>query len=267
MTAMPRSPWQQRIHRAQDALAQYAFSSEILKFYMNIAGFQEDLHRRLGSVFQSPEGLGNGRLGDTELYELGRHFDSFLRLSETDGPDALASLSRKLRVRGDGYWHDLLQNAWEVSSPSDAQGFLAWAFLQPYAELRRSRASGPPSDSARALCRFCNRRPAVALLRPLGEGSARSLVCCFCLAEWEFRRIRCPACGEENDRKLPVFTGPDFDYIRLGCCDTCKTYIKTIDLTRNGHADPIVDDLASTPLDLWARDRGYARLQPNFLGL
>ena len=92
------------------------------------------------------------------------------------------------------------------------------------------------------------------------------MICAFCLGEWDFRRILCPGCGEENYQKLPVFHAEDFDYIRIECCDTCKTYIKTVDLTKNGHAETFVDDLASSPLDLWTRDRGYARLQPNFLG-
>ena len=104
-------------------------------------------------------------------------------------------------------------------------------------------------------------------LRQRGEGAARSLICPFCLGEWDFRRILCPGCGEENHQKLPVFHAEDFDYVRIECCDTCKTYIKTVDFTKNGHAEVLVDDLASSPLDLWARDRGYARLQANFLGV
>jgi len=50
------------------------------------------------------------------------------------------------------------------------------------------------------------------------------------------------------------------------CCDSCKTYIKTIDLTKNGRAEPVVDELASAPLDLWARERSFAKLQSNVLG-
>ena len=45
------------------------------------------------------------------------------------------------------------------------------------------------------------------------------------------------------------------------------TYVKTIDLTRDGLAVPVVDDLASVTLDLWARERGYQRLYPNLLRL
>ena len=101
----------------------------------------------------------------------------------------------------------------------------------------------------------------------MGDGGARSMICSFCFAEWEFRRIVCPGCGEENDKKLAVFTASDFDYIRVECCDSCKTYIKTVDLTKNGRAEPMVDELASAPLDLWAREHGYAKLQTNLMGI
>ncbi len=138
-------------------------------------------------------------------------------------------------------------------SPSDAQGFLALAFLQPYAELLRWRAALKSRDVAYAVCPFCNRRPGFGVMRQMGDGASRSLVCSFCLAEWEFRRLVCPGCGEENDKKLPVFTADDFDYIRVECCESCKTYIKTVDLTKNGRAEPLVDELASAPLDLWVK--------------
>jgi formate dehydrogenase maturation protein FdhE len=42
--------------------------------------------------------------------------------------------------------------------------------------------------------------------------------------------------------------------------------LRTIDLTKNGRAIPIVDDLAAIPLSLWADEHGYTRLQPNLLG-
>ena len=45
------------------------------------------------------------------------------------------------------------------------------------------------------------------------------------------------------------------------------TYIKSIDLTKNGRAEPLVDELASAPLDLWAREHGYAKLHSNVMGM
>jgi formate dehydrogenase maturation protein FdhE len=40
-----------------------------------------------------------------------------------------------------------------------------------------------------------------------------------------------------------------------------------VDLTKNGHAEPVVDELASAPLDLWVQERGYAKLQCNLMGM
>jgi len=66
---------------------------------------------------------------------------------------------------------------------------------------------------------------------------------------------------------LPVYTASQFEHVRVEACDSCKSYIKTIDLTKNGYAVPIVDELATIPLTLWAQERGYSKLQPNLLGL
>jgi FdhE protein len=53
----------------------------------------------------------------------------------------------------------------------------------------------------------------------------------------------------------------------VDACDSCRRYVKTIDLTRDGTAVPIVDDIATLTLDLWARGQGYERLRPNLLRL
>jgi FdhE protein len=54
--------------------------------------------------------------------------------------------------------------------------------------------------------------------------------------------------------------------MRVEGCETCKFYLQTVDLTKDGHAVPLVDDLAAIPLTLWAHEHGYSRLQPNLLG-
>jgi len=265
---MTLSPWQRRIHRAQDLAGQHPFAKEVLQFYIHVARFQEDLHQRLSTALPPQQSAPtHAELGRDELENLSSRFESFLSVAETRGPEPLAELSGELRARGGGFFSELLQNAWTASSSSDAQGLLASAFLQPYAELLRSRASLRAAPTGHALCPFCNRRPGFGVLRQMGDGGARSMVCSFCLAEWEFRRIVCPGCGEENDKKLAVFTAGDFDYIRVECCDSCKTYIKSVDLTKNGRAEPLVDELASAALDLWAREHGYTKLQINLLGM
>jgi formate dehydrogenase accessory protein FdhE len=266
---MEASPWQRRIHRAQELAGQRTFAAEILGFYVRVARFQEGMHRCLTAVFpgESPSPSSYREICRDELSQLTSQFESFLSLTEEHGPQQLAELSRELRARGQSVWAELLNEAWSAYSPSDAQGFLALAFLQPYAELLRSRISPGANRSHSALCPYCNRKPGFGLLRQMGDGAARSLVCSFCFAEWEFRRLVCPGCGEEDDRKLPVFTASDFECIRVECCDACKTYIKTIDLTKDGHAEPAVDELASAPLDVWVHGHGYAKLQRNLLGM
>jgi FdhE protein len=266
---MKVSPWQRRIHRAQELAAQHSFTTEILGLYVHVAVFQEAMHGRLDAAIpRSTVSISiQNELGGIELEYLSSQFDSFLAVAETHGPRALAELSRELRGRGKDFWADLLSAAWSSHTPSGAQHLLAYAFLQPYAEWLRSQAQPRPVSTAHALCPFCNRKPGLGVLRQMGDGGARSMTCSFCLAEWEFRRIVCPGCGEENDKALPVYTAKEFHAIRVECCDNCKTYIKSIDLTKDGRAEPLVDELASAPLDLWAREHGYAKLQFNLMGM
>jgi FdhE protein len=105
------------------------------------------------------------------------------------------------------------------------------------------------------------------VLREEGHGSRRSLVCGFCLTERPFVRGMCPECGERRFDRLAVYRSEALPSAQVDGCDTCRTYVKTIDLTRDGTAVPIVDDLATVPLDLWAREQGYHRLRPNLLRL
>jgi FdhE protein len=262
---MTSSPWPQRIQRAEELIQQHDFAVEILNFYIQLTTFQERLQGELNQ--RSPQRTAiDDELTEAEVSDLTSGFESFLAFIKEFGPKQLVEVSEELRARGPKFWSHFLRESWSAPLPSSPSGFLAQAFLQPYAELSRSRAA-KRSPHAYAICPFCGRKPICGVLRPMGEGGARSMVCSFCSAEWDFRRLVCPGCGEENDRKLPIFTADQFPYIRVECCESCKTYLKTIDLTKNGHAEPVVDELAAVPLDLWAQERGYAKLQKNILGM
>jgi formate dehydrogenase maturation protein FdhE len=45
------------------------------------------------------------------------------------------------------------------------------------------------------------------------------------------------------------------------------SYTKSLDLTKNGHAVPVVDELATVALNIWAEEHDYAKLEPNLLGM
>jgi len=265
---MEPSPWQRRITRAEHLASQHPFASEILGFYARIARFQQELYGRLESASvklnRSPEYASR----PPELQSLTDSFRPFLSVVEKHGPVRLAAMARELNGSSPEFCSQLLDACWTATGSVDApEEFLALVFLQPYAELVRQRLGTTFDGYNHSLCPFCGRKAGMGVLRPQGDGARRSLVCSFCLAEWEFRRILCPGCGEENNTKLPVYTASDFDYVRVDGCDTCKTYIKSVDLSKNGLAEPIVDEMAAAPLDIWAQEHGYSKLQLNLIGM
>jgi len=261
------NPWQQRIRRADKLATEHPFAAEILGLYLPIARFQQALYQRIekASVKQSPASL----VGPLESPELLASFPAFLSLIEEKAPARFAQVAHELRSVPTDAWSDLLARSWStIGEPPDApEEFLAFAFLQPYAEFVRARAGLQIAGYSHSLCPFCNRKAALGVLRPLGDGARRNLVCGFCLCEWEFRRIVCAGCGQEDQAKLPIYTAEQFPHVRVECCDACHTYSQSVDLAKNGLANPLVDELASIPLDLWAQEHGYAKLRPNLLGL
>lgn len=52
--------------------------------------------------------------------------------------------------------------------------------------------------------------------------------------------------------------------VRLDACDACA-YLKSVDLTVDGQAIAVVDDLATLALDLWAAEHGVHKRRPSLL--
>jgi FdhE protein len=144
-----------------------------------------------------------------------------------------------------------------------AEGYSA-ASTGPSSEfIRNSLIHAFPIDP----CPDCAGPPVVSLLRDAAHGSRRTNVCGGCLAESPAQRLGCHACGETDLQKMAVYRTEATDPARIDACDSCRTYLKTIDLTKDATACPIADDLASVTLDLWAREQGYHRPRPNLLWL
>jgi FdhE protein len=264
-------PYDSRVRRAERLTAAYPFAKEFLGLYRSLAGFQKSLFAQVASSTKSSNPAAAGLRGDLDLTLLLPHFRGFLSLVEQNGPAALAESARHISALSSDSWVSLLNAYWTEAGRSDQQvgafaQFFPRAFLQPYAELRASQAPKPPLATTSMVCPLCGSRPLVGVLRPEGDGGKRFLLCSFCSYEWDFRRILCPTCGEEQENKLPVYIAEQFPHLRVETCDTCRFYLRSIDLTKDGNAVPLVDDLAAIPLTLWAHERGYSRLQPNLLG-
>jgi hypothetical protein len=174
----------------------------------------------------------------------------------------------------------LLRNGWRLSD----MPFVARVLLQPYGEALGALAGAGDSNGPRtyrpegrhletplerAVCPFCAGPPQVAVLHSdsSADGGGRSLICATCSTVWPVRRLLCPQCGEDDERRLGYFHAPAFDHVRVDDCQTCRHYIKTVDLTRLGLAVPVVDEVASGALDIWAQERGYRKVTQNIIGL
>lgn len=262
-----------RIRRAERLAAQYLFASEFLDFYRHIAAFQKSLHANIAasSAVKSAAASSVELRAPLDLTVLLPHFRGFLSTIEQHAPPALAKSAHQMSLLPSDSWIASLEAYWAHAGKYDQQvgafaQFLARAFLQPYAEFRAALLPKPPVVMTTKICPLCGSRPLLGVLRVEGDGGKRFLLCSFCSQEWEFRRILCPTCGEEAETKLPVYIAEQLPHIRVEACDTCKFYLTTVDLTKDGHAIPLVDDLAAIPLSLWAHEHGYSRLQPNLLG-
>ncbi len=264
--AANKSEWDKRIRRAEHLSQRFSYAAEILSFYRRVLEFQKAIAAEIPP--QTPAKAESSFRERLDVIAAGRAFPALLSLVEASGPSQLADGARRLRASdtaslGDGLG-GFLQSSDRYHEPS--QSFFARTLLQPYAERLAATYSRPPQGSTASSCPFCDSRPQAAVLRPEGDGGKRFLLCCFCLTEWEFRRILCPICGEEDYQKLPRYSAEDMVSVRVEACDTCKYYLKSVDMTVDGLAVPLVDEIATVPLDLWATQQGYKKVEPNLMG-
>jgi len=147
--------------------------------------------------------------------------------------------------------------------------YLSRAFLRPFAEILASRGVTLERPRHEGHCPACGSAPIVSYRKELPEtnGGARFLVCGLCGTDWPFNRIRCPSCQEEDPAKLPGFQSDVHKNVRIEACETCRGYVKSLDLTLDARPLPEVDDLVSLAMDLWAIEEGWTRLEPGWAGI
>ena len=241
--------WTRRIERAADLEREIPAALELLRFYRAIAQFQQEI-----ATAGLPPGPFSAR--PAQIPEVLRGYPGrLLLLLDRHAPAPLAGAAETMSHADD----------WDPADP--ASRFVAKAVVQPYAEYCAQRCYTAPPHVRTSSCPFCGDRPVCSVLRPEGEGGKRSLVCSLCFTEWEFNRVRCPACATEDKDALPLYNAEQLPHIRIEACDVCHTYLKCVDLTRNGLAIPEVDEIGAVALDVWAAENGYTKLQENLFAL
>jgi FdhE protein len=276
--------WDDRIARARRLATEHADAADLLTFYASLAEYQ----KRMGSdpIFTK---IVSSAPGQPQTYDLGKNgvrprlrdrldpnsilsaIPELLAWLRQNAPTTLAMAIGQLQVAHDRLrWKEVLDTVLEGNENETVAGleaFVVEVVVQPFAEQLAmcEPLQGKRFGRAESRCLRCGGAPVLGVLREEGHGAKRTLLCGLCLTEQDFLRVVCPACDEQRFDALPIYTADRFGYVRLDACDSCWTYLKTIDLTKDATAVPVADDLASVCLDLWARDRGYRRLRPNLL--
>jgi len=103
-------------------------------------------------------------------------------------------------------------------------------------------------------CPVCGGEPDFSVITPAAE---RLLICSRCTTRWRFNQLACPFCLNEDLQRITSFATRDGLY-RLNGCDVCQRYLKAFD-GRNAPRPvmPVVDAIATLPLDAAAVQRGY----------
>ena len=232
-----------QIARAKLLTRRYPASEEVFDFFMELVSFQVE-------IFEEIRDRGSLSSLLTPLVQLmGKIAPRPLRSR------AAALDESNLRRALDDYWNQV-----DTFSP---ESLFARVLLQPYAV--KMGAEG--SRTAPNLCPRCGHRPQLSVLRTEGHGRALTLLCSLCLQEWAFPSRVCPACGEDDEKKLPHQAASQFEHIHVVMCDSCRVYLHSIDVSQEVAAVPEVDELAALPLDVWAQEQGFTKLQPNIAGI
>lgn len=266
MRPQTMTEWSRRIERVTVLRGEQAAAEQVLGFYEQVLKIQSAIADDLegGGAKYRPEAPFREQV---EVEAPLRHLSEMIEITKRNGTAVLASMAEEFSERGLEHARALMSGELRGSNATPNEGaerFLAIALLQPAAEYLARKCPQVPHSGSR--CPVCDALPQLTILRQEGDGAKRSLQCSLCLTEWEYLRVLCPWCGETDKEKLPRYSADECTYVRVEACDTCKHYLKSVDLTVEGHAVPMVDEIALAALDVWAAEHGYLKITQNLLG-
>lgn len=255
----PIATYQARRTRARELAERYPHAGEMLRLYASLLDVQE-------------------RAG-TAATEAGPGFDELPRwvaeavapavvtVTAAVGPETLVTALQALVYAGGV--QDAIGGWLTGAEQEPAARYLARASCAPVLEALPGVMPRPEAPD-RLHCPECGAPPQVSVFTAGGEAlltGQRMLECSRCARAWPVARMVCAGCGESESRNLPVYADHDvFPSLRVDACASCRRYLVTVDCAKDGRAVPVVDELAAIPLDLYARDRGLAKITPNLMG-
>ena len=288
LQAVVANQWTERRRRAAELTERWPFAAEVLTFYSALLEVQERVYQMTEAELSDPS--------KTVAYVEERALPLVREVTIASGPEKLARAAAEDALPG--WWEERL-SAWLTGGElSGVERFLVRAATSPVLEVL-GPASGDvcagPRDERH--CPRCGGLPQVSLFVSTSEdlvAPRHYLECARCSWRWPYPRMTCAACGKTNSRHLPIFAEegtahvetagtvirglggtpggppgglmPHFPHISIHACRACSRYLLNVDLSRDAHAVPLVDEVAATPLDLYAKEQGMAKLVPNLMG-
>jgi FdhE protein len=256
---------ERRASRADDLLRETPAAEEPLRFSAGLYRVQA----RVASAVAAAHALAplTGKLA-ADLERFADPAAPILQYAADEGPEVLGDQARARQTDSPETARTRLFVFWG-GDRSAADDYLSRAVLRPYVETLRSLHVPPDRVHRPGQCPFCGGAPWMGARREGSqmEGARRLLVCALCGGEWSFDRILCPSCLESEPTKLPQFQSDLHPPVRIEACETCRRYVKSIDLSLDARPIPEVDDLVSLSMDLWANEQGFTRIEPGLAGI
>ncbi len=206
--------------------------------------------------------------GIFELAEPREYFIALLQIAQKRDLEETDEIIRKINS-GEIDYREMVRQSFifqpEEDAPDEREegvfdllGFLVEESLRPALEVVSEKYGDIITRAkwSEGYCPICGREPKISELR--GEGGQRYLFCGQCGFEWQFKRIRCPFCGNEDQQTLAYFTIEDEEKYRVDVCNACNKYIKAVDFRNTEHKPNLdVEDIATLHLDILADEEGY----------
>jgi FdhE protein len=202
---------------------------------------------------------------DYDLREPRKYFLALLEIAEKLNPEETKEIVDGLKNRSLNFkamvresFHPSHEEEAEEDDTFDLISFFVEESLRPALEILTDKYGDAirRSSWSEGYCPICGKEPKIGEIRE--EEGCRYLYCTQCGIEWNYMRIKCPFCGNEEQKTLAYFTVEEDERYRVEVCDNCKRYIKTVDFrSTNEKADLEVEDIATIHLDMLANEEGY----------
>ena len=220
---------------------------------------------------QMKEGFPYARPGEVPL-DLGltrEYFHGLLGILREQNPERYEALGKSAEAHGfmfDKFIKRLLENQLTENRFGEdwgKEGSLLFFFLvqslKPTFEFHAEswRRKQKEISFPHGFCPFCGGLPGMGEIREEGR---RVLHCPLCATEWDFPRMKCPYCWNEDQENFTYFEVEGEAGRRVDICLHCRHYLKTIDTReKEGPLDWEVEDYLTLYLDHLAQEEGFIR--------